>query len=351
MVTSSSPILRSLSHFYSRYKWQRAWRLCAPDCAPGSVKINGDYPVLSFEFKTPPGFSTKKIEVLAEKIALQMSADWFEINRTKKGWKLLLDMSPEGSYSPPLPPPFDSELKVNLGSYADRTRALWDLTLAPHLLIAGATGSGKSSLLRTIIASLPYGFDWKIFIIDPKEIDFTPVKDLLSVLTLKQTPELLTFLDDTLEYRKDVLASQGVSHWLDCEPNDFYSMGPILCVIDEAADVFSGVGFSKAEQVIIKETLSKIARQGRACGVHLLLSFTRPDVSVIDGATRDQFSGRIALGKTSPDGARMIFGTAPPALSKNAPGTGLSMALDGDLEIRRINTCFSTLDDVKCRWT
>lgn len=47
------------------------------------MKINGDYPVLSFEFKTP-GFSTKKIEVLAEKIALQMSADWFEINRTKK---------------------------------------------------------------------------------------------------------------------------------------------------------------------------------------------------------------------------------------------------------------------------
>ena len=125
---------------------------------------------------------------------------------------------------------------------------------------------------------------------------------------------------------------------------------PVLIVIDEGADVLSGVGLPKSEAVAVRESFGVLARQGRACGMHLVLSITRPDVDAIPGAIRDQFAGRISLGPLSPDGARMLFGTHQvPPMSQGAPGSGLALGLDGQQRVRRISVPWATITDVRNR--
>jgi DNA segregation ATPase FtsK/SpoIIIE-like protein len=262
---------------------------------------------------------------------------------------LLLDASDWTESAPPPPARrTDCELSVPLGVHPDGL-AVWDLSRAPHLLVAGATGSGKSSLLRNLVASLPLGWCWRVVIIDPKELDFSPVRHEVEVAGLATAAAMLGSIADELARRKQRLAAAECDHWT-AVPTGIIPIRPVLVVVDESADLFAGIGLSKADGQGVRDTIGLLARQGRACGVHVVAAFTRPDTDAIPGAVRDQFAARVALGPLSPDGARMMFGAQRvPALPVAGVGTGLALGLDGSQRLRRLRVPWATVDDVRRR--
>lgn len=242
----------------------------------------------------------------------------------------------------------DGVLSVPLGTHPDGP-AIWDLRRAPHLLVAGATGSGKSSLLRNIVASLPLGWCWRVVVIDPKELDFAPLRHEVEVAGLDRAASLLDSVAGDLAIRKRRLVAAGCSHWSEM-PERLVPVRPVLVVIDESADLLSGVGLSKPETQCVRDAVGLLARQGRACGFHVVAAFTRPDTDAVPGAVRDQFAARVALGPLSPDGGRMLFGShSVPPLPNSMPGTGLSLGLDGSQRLRRLRVPWATIEDAQRR--
>lgn len=344
MALRRQPVLAAAE----RLRWSLAWRRAGFASAPWPA-VDGCWPTVRYSFRSPPGWSGAEVERAAERVALAARVPWWELHPASGGrWALVLDASDwSATASPPLRR-FDDTLTVPLGEHPDGC-AVWDLRRAPHLLVAGATGSGKSSLLRTVVAALPLGWCWRVVVIDPKEVDFALARFDIEVHGLPGAPNALADLVDDLDRRKEQLRISGCDHWLDL-PERVVPVRPTLVVLDESADLLGGVGLAKPEAQRVRETVGVLARQGRACGIHLVAAFTRPDTEAVPGAVRDQFSARVALGPLSPDGARMLFGThRVPPLPDGPPGTGLSLSLDGSQRLRRLRVPWVTIDDVRRR--
>jgi DNA segregation ATPase FtsK/SpoIIIE-like protein len=290
------------------------------------------------------------LERAAERVALAARCSWWELTALDHGrWSLLLDGSSWADRSATPLRPLDGDLVVPLGEHPDAV-ARWDLRRSPHLLVAGATGSGKSSLLRTVVAALPLGWCWRVVVIDPKELDFTPARYAIEVVGLPRAPAILADLVGDLAHRKAKIVGAGADQWT-AVPTGIVPIRPVLVVIDEAADVLGGSGLSKPEAQQVRDAVALLARQGRACGIHLVASFTRPDTEVVPGAVRDQFGARVGLGPMSPDGARMLFGPLrTPELSDLPPGTGLSLGLDGSQAIRRLRVPWVGIEAIHLRY-
>lgn len=331
-----------------RARWALAWRRAGYPSAPWAT-VAGAWPTVSYSFRCPAGWARADLDRAAERVALAAAAPWWELAPADGGrWTLLLDAS---DWSESAGPPLrrcDEVLTVPIGEHPDGV-AVWDLRRSPHMLVAGATGSGKSSLLRTVMAALPLGWCWRVVVIDPKEIDFAPARYEVEVHGLADAAPVLTTLVEDLGHRKDRLRKDGCDHWL-ALPERLAPVRPTLLVLDESADLLGGVGLSKPEAQQVRDAVGVLVRQGRACGIHVVAAFTRPDADAIPGAVRDQFGARVALGPLSPDGARMLFGAhRVPALPDGPAGTGLSLGLDGSQRVRRVRVPWVTLSQVRHR--
>lgn len=331
-----------------RARWAVAWHRAGYASAPWAT-VTGAWPTVSYSFRCPAGWGRSDLDRAAERVALAAAAPWWELAPADGGrWTLLLDASGWTEVRGLALRRCDDALAVPVGEHPDGP-AVWDLRRAPHLLVAGATGSGKSSLLRTVVAALPLGWSWRVIVIDPKEIDFAPARYELDVHGLADAARVLSGLVEDLGHRKDRLREEGCDHWL-ALPERLIPVRPTLLVLDESADLLGGVGLSKPEAHHIRDAVGVLARQGRACGIHVVAAFTRPDVDAIPGAVRDQFGARVALGPLSPDGARMLFGAQRvPMLPDGPAGTGLSLGLDGSQRVRRVRVPWVDVEAVRRR--
>lgn len=331
-----------------RTRWSLAWRRAGYEAAPWAT-VSGGWPTVRYSFRCPAGWSRADLDRAAERVALAAAAPWWELAPASGGrWTLLLDASDWTETEGPPLRLWDKVLAVPVGQHPDGV-AVWDLLRAPHLLVAGATGSGKSSFLRTVVAALPLGWCWRVVVIDPKEVDFAPARYEVGVNGLHAAPAVLAELVADLGRRKDRLRADGRDHWL-ALPERIVPVRPTLVVLDESADLLGGVGLPKAEAQQVRDSVGVLVRQGRACGIHVVAAFTRPDADAVPGAVRDQFGARVALGPLSPDGARMMFGAHQvPALPDGPAGTGLSLGLDGGQRLRRVRVPWVTLDQVRDR--
>jgi len=208
----------------------------------------------------------------------------------------------------------------------------WDPRYAPHLLVVGDTGSGKSSAIRAILAV----WHWDAVLLDPKVLEFGgwPVggRVLCSTGSPVGITSSLRRWADEVDTRMQALAGAGATHWSDPEASTL-GFGPVLVVLDEAAVALS----RPAKEETPKETKDRTegARQallevlvlGRACGVHVVIGLQRPDAAFLGGAARDQLRGRIALGHLSPDGSRMMFDADHSDQMTGQPGYGLAVNL------------------------
>lgn len=224
-----------------------------------------------------------------------------------------------------------AELPVAIGCTITRNVKVFDLTQAPHLLVAGATQQGKSVGLNVIVSSLLYAkhpSELKFVFVDPKMVEFTAYKRLLkhylAVLPMagseeeeaenaiikkaKDAADVLNSLCVEMDDRYALLALAGVNKLKDYNekykdrkllPTDGHKYLPyIVVVIDEFADLTMSSGFGSEGKAMargISTAIIRLAQKGRAAGIHLIIATQRPSVNVITGDIKTNFPMRIAF--------------------------------------------------------
>ena len=173
-----------------------------------------------------------------------------------------------------------------------------DLTRVPHILLGGATGSGKSVLLKLLLMQANKK-GAKVCIADFKGgVDFPPVwhKECRMCFEEQSTLELLTELTEELERRKQLLKASGlpnIDHHNAATGDD---LKRYIFACDELAEMLDKTGLTKDQKeivVIIEGLLGTIARQGRAFGIHLILATQRPDSTILNGQIKNNINCRI----------------------------------------------------------
>jgi S-DNA-T family DNA segregation ATPase FtsK/SpoIIIE len=282
--------------------------------------------VTLYEFTPAEGVKVSRVENLTDDIALAMKA---------RGIRIIAPIPGRGTIGVEIPNDvpkmvrmrqmLESEsfrktkmnLPVALGKTISGDVYVDDLNKMPHLLIAGATGAGKSVGVNGIIASLLYAKspkDIKFVIVDPKKIELSLYK-LLRKHYLIVSPEAgedivttpafavlaLKAVELEMERRYDKLAKAAVRSLLDynikvaqgklqsTQEEQHYHLPYIVVIIDELADLMITAGKD------IEEPICRIAQMARAVGIHLILATQRPSVDVITGVIKANFPARIAF--------------------------------------------------------
>ena len=206
-----------------------------------------------------------------------------------------------------------SRLAVALGANVSGQPVAGDLTRMPHLLIAGATGSGKSVCINTLLA----GFllqatpaDLKLILIDPKRVELSNFADLPHLLVpVVVEPEAavasLRWAQKEMEERYKLFASHGarnIAAFNERAPS--LGLAPLpytVIVIDELADLMM-VAAGEIEDIIVR-----IAQLARAVGIHLVVATQRPSVDVITGLIKANIPSRVAFAVSSGTDSRVIL--------------------------------------------
>lgn len=193
-------------------------------------------------------------------------------------------------------------LMIALGKDVAGTSWIYDITRMPHLLVAGATNSGKSVCLNTIIISLLYQNnpdDLRFIMVDPKRVELPTYNGiphlLVPVITdVAKTINALKWCLNEMNSRYDTLNKSGkknIQSYNAGNPKD--KMPYIIFIIDELADFMMTAG-KEMEAAIIR-----LAQMSRAVGIHLILATQRPSVDVITGLIKANIPARIAFSVTS----------------------------------------------------
>lgn len=207
------------------------------------------------------------------------------------------------------------KLKLALGKDVSGTPVITDLTRAPHLLIAGSTGSGKSIAINSIVCTLLMQHtpdDLKFIMIDPKMVElivYNHIPHLLSpvVTELERVVSLLKWAVREMERRYKLLAQKGyrnIESYNRAARSSGAGLEPlpyIVIIIDELADLM----MMAPDEV---ETLvCRLAQMARAIGIHLILATQRPSVDVVTGLIKANFPTRMAFAVTSQIDSRVIL--------------------------------------------
>lgn len=208
-----------------------------------------------------------------------------------------------------------SPLEAVLGLSLTGTPVTLDLRKMPHGMIAGATGSGKSVCINSILVSLLYKAaptDLKMMLIDPKMVELAPfngIPHLISpvITDVKAATAALKWAVAEMERRYELLAHAGVRdieryNKVVMDSRRFSLKMPyLLIVIDELADLMM---MAPAD---VEVSISRIAQKARACGIHLIIATQRPSVDVITGTIKANIPTRIAFSVSSQIDSRTII--------------------------------------------
>lgn len=221
-----------------------------------------------------------------------------------------------------------SELPLVLGRTTDNVPALIDLTRTPHILVGGATGSGKSVCLNAIIHQLLLRFtpdQLKLTLVDTKKTEFTPFNGVphlspeIVVTSPHQAVTLLEEIDAEQAPRNDLLSKRGfkeLSEYLKAcrasgeEPEYVYR----IVIIDEVADFITALDSQAAKQGIRSEqdraflALERISQTGRTAGIHLIMATQRPKAENLNTQIRSQLTVRIAFHCNDAPSSEQILG-------------------------------------------
>ena len=173
-----------------------------------------------------------------------------------------------------------------------------DLSRVPHILLGGATGSGKSVLLKLLLMQANKK-GAKVCIADFKGgVDFPPIwhKDCRMCFEEQSTLELLTELAEELEHRKQLLKVSGLPNIDHYNAATGENLQRYIFACDELAEMLDKTGLTKEQKEIVNKIeglLSTIARQGRAFGIHLILATQRPDSTILNGQIKNNINCRI----------------------------------------------------------
>lgn len=201
----------------------------------------------------------------------------------------------------------------------------------PHMLIAGATGAGKTICLNAVIISLLYRLPpdrLKLILIDPKRVEFPVYRDIPHLLTPvvvepEKTVNALQWAVGEMERRFDILSSSDSRDIISYNNKDKFQPLPyIVIIIDELADLMATYGRE------VEASIVRLAQMSRAVGIHLVVCTQRPSVDVITGLIKANITARIALQVASQIDSRTILDMAG---AEKLLGNGDMLYLAGDV--------------------
>ena len=207
----------------------------------------------------------------------------------------------------------NSKLALSLGKDIFGTPVVADLSKMPHLLVAGATGSGKSVAINAMVMSILYKAtptEVKMLMVDPKVIELSAYEEIPHLISPvitspKEAAGALKKMVIEMERRYRVLAERAVRNieGYNIQAKDEEQLPYIVIVIDELADLM----FTAASDV--EDSIARLAQMGRASGMHLILATQRPSVDVITGIIKANFPARISFQVSSKVDSRTILDT------------------------------------------
>lgn len=203
-----------------------------------------------------------------------------------------------------------SKLAWAMGINVSGKPLIADIATMPHILVAGATGSGKSVGINSFLCSVLFRAspaEVKFILVDPKRVELTGFNGIPHLLTPvivdpKKVISALKWAVVEMENRYKKLSEVGVKNIAGYnELAGFAAMPSIVIVIDELADVML---FSPSE---VEEAITRIAQMARAVGIHLVLSTQRPSVDIITGLIKANIPARVAFNVSSMTDSRVIL--------------------------------------------
>ena len=293
-------------------------------------------PVITmYEFKPAPGIKISKVAGLSDDLALALRAPsvrivapipgkaaiGIEIPNNKREMVVLKELLSSASYR-------DSkhELPIALGKDITGEPVVTDLAKMPHLLVAGATGAGKSVSINTMINSLLFKVSpemVRFLIIDPKRIELSIYHDIPHLLhpvvvQPKEATKALRWAVEEMERRYMLLSDRGVRNIASYNRKVLKSQKTgadddtegknkplyyIILIIDELADLMM------ASSREVEESITRLAQMARAAGIHLIIATQRPSVDVLTGIIKANFSARISFQVSTKVDSRTILDT------------------------------------------
>ncbi|WP_322814239.1 FtsK/SpoIIIE family DNA translocase [Chloroflexus sp.] len=313
------------------------------------VGVNTGPAVTQFELQPAVGVKVAKITTLERDLALALAAQSIRIEAPIPGKNVVGIEIPNSAIAMvSLREVLDSEefetfrgrLKLPLGKDVSGTPVIADLTKMPHLLVAGATGSGKSVAINAFLCGLLLKHtpdELKLILIDPKMVEmivYNHIPHLLSpvVTEVERVVPTLKWATREMERRYKIFARNGCRNidsyrQLMRKRADLEPMPYIVIVIDELADLM----MMAADEV--ETYICRLAQMARATGIHLIIATQRPSVDVITGLIKANFPSRIAFAVTSQVDSRVIL-DVPGAEHLLGRGDMLYMAADSAKLIR-----------------
>ncbi|MEM8559374.1 MAG: DNA translocase FtsK, partial [Bacteroidota bacterium] len=332
--------------------------------------------VTRYELTPAPGIKISKITSLEDDLAMAMAAPGIriiapipgksavgvEIPNRHREMVRLRSMLATARFRDAASADGGLALPVALGKTIEGEVFLQDLAKMPHLLVAGATGSGKSVGINTLIVGLLYAChpaDLKFVLVDPKKIELNTYADLLDhflampedaeepiITDFLKAASVLRSCEREMEQRYDLLADAGVrgiqdynkkvaSGLLETETGHRH-LPYIVVVIDELADLMMTSGKE------VEPPIARLAQMARAVGIHLVIATQRPSVDVITGLIKANFPSRAAFQVASRIDSRTILDRGG---AQQLVGNGDMLYMNGS-RVTRIQGPFVSVDEV-----
>jgi S-DNA-T family DNA segregation ATPase FtsK/SpoIIIE len=276
--------------------------------------------VTMYEFEPAPGVKINSVVSLSDDLALALKAQSVRVspvpgkaaigievpNRQRELVSLREILSSEGFKKS------NSKLTLGLGKDIFGTPVVADLLKMPHLLVAGATGSGKSVSINSMVMSILYKAtptEVKMLMVDPKLLELSAYEEIPHLISPvitnpKEAAEALKKMVIEMERRYRILAeraTRNIESYNIRLQDEEEQLPYIVIIIDELADLM----FTAASDV--EDSIARLAQMGRASGIHLILATQRPSVDVITGIIKANFPARISFQVSSKVDSRTIL--------------------------------------------
>ena len=297
------------------------------------TQINPGPVVTTYEFKPEAGIKYSRITGLQDDLCLALKAESILIDRIPGKSTVGIEVPNHNRQTIALrdaieSPEFTnsaSKLTLAMGKDLIGRHRISDLAQMPHLLIAGATGTGKSVFLNSLIVSMLYKAtpeELKLVMVDPKRLELGLYEDIPHLLAPvvtdpKVASNVLRNATREMERRLKLLAQRGVrnieqynrtfkrgeslSLFDDAEELDHKPLPFIVIIIDELADLMM------VDTSNVEASITRLAQMARAVGIHLILATQRPSVDVITGLIKANFPARISFRVASKVDSRTIL--------------------------------------------
>jgi len=331
----------------------------------GDITVTNGPTVALYEFKPQVGVRASKIRNLKDEftMALEVSSVrviaptergtvGIEVPNTKRENIPMMEMLFSDEYLNTT-----MELPLVMGRKVDNSVFMADLATMPHLLVAGATGMGKSVGLNVIISSLlnkKLPDELKLVLIDPKQVELsvydTIAKPYLAHLnglpaistTVNEAQQTLEAVIRLMESRYSILNEAGVRNIQDYNATAETKLPYYVIIIDEYGDLILQ-GNKEMENAICR-----IAQKARAVGIHMIISTQRPDTKIVTGNIKANFPTRIAFRTTTGTDSRVILDRIG---ADRLTGRGDMLFFDGSPECTRVQCAYISTEEVNtmCR--